>query len=71
MGTNWRFLYSNEPGKPTPDAPEVDALLARVTDGAPVADVTADTGVRHSVWKIEDKAALDRLTQAFDAMPAL
>ena len=30
-----------------------------------------DTGVRHSVWRIEDAAALDRLTQAFDAMPAL
>lgn len=54
-----------------PNAPDVDALLAQVTGGEPVADVTADTGVRHSLWKIEDAAAQDRLTQAFDAMPAL
>jgi uncharacterized protein (DUF1015 family) len=54
-----------------PDAPGVDALLAQVTSGAPVADVTADTGVRHSLWKIEGKSAVDGLTQAFDAMPAL
>ncbi len=54
-----------------PNAPDVDALLAQVTGGEPVADVTADTGVRHSLWKIEDAAVQDRLTQAFDAMPAL
>ena len=54
-----------------PNAPDVDALLAQVTSREPVADVTADTGVRHSLWRIEDAAALDRLTQAFDAMPAL
>ena len=54
-----------------PSAPGVDALLARVTSREPAADVTADTGVRHSLWRIEDAAALGRLTQAFDAMPAL
>ena len=54
-----------------PNAPDVDALLAQVTGGEPDADVTADTGVRHSLWKIEDAGAQDRLTQAFDAMPAL
>jgi uncharacterized protein (DUF1015 family) len=54
-----------------PNAPDVDALLGQVTSREPVAEVTMDTGVRHSVWRIEDAAALDRLTQAFDAMPAL
>ena len=54
-----------------PNAPDVDALLAQVTSREPVADVTVDTGVRHSLWRIEDAVALDRLTQAFDAMPAL
>jgi len=52
-------------------APVVDALLAQATSREPVADVMADTGIRHSVWRIEDAAALERLTQAFDAMPAL
>ncbi|HEX9450663.1 MAG TPA: DUF1015 family protein [Burkholderiales bacterium] len=54
-----------------PNAPDVDALLAQVAKGEPVADVTADTGVRHSLWRIEDAQLQDRLTQAFDAMPAL
>lgn len=54
-----------------PDAPAVDALLAQVTNGAPVADVTADTDVRHTLWRIGDAASMDTLTQAFDAMPAL
>ena len=54
-----------------PNALDVDALLAQVTRREPVADVTSDTGVRHSLWCIEDTAVLDGLTQAFDAMPAL
>ena len=54
-----------------PDAPVVDALLAQVTSGEPDADVTADTGVRHIVWRIGETASLDAMTQAFDAMPAL
>ena len=54
-----------------PDAPAVDALLAQVTAAEPDADVTAETGVRHSVWRIEEAASQQALTQAFDAMPAL
>ncbi len=54
-----------------PDAPAVDTLLAQVTNGVPVADVTADTGVRHTLWRIGDAASMATLTQAFDAMPAL
>jgi uncharacterized protein (DUF1015 family) len=54
-----------------PNAPAVDALLAQVTRREPDADVTADTGVRHSLWRIDDEVDLDRLTGAFDAMPAL
>lgn len=54
-----------------PRAPEVDALLAQAATGAPVADVTADTGVRHTLWRIDERAMLDRFTGAFDALPAL
>ena len=54
-----------------PDAPAVDALLAQVTTGEPDADVTADTGVRHAVWRIKEAASEHALTQAFDVMPAL
>ena len=55
-----------------PHSPEVAALLAQAAAGAPpVADVTADTGVRHTLWRIDDRAMLDRFTGAFDALPAL
>ena len=54
-----------------PQAPDVDAVLKGVSAGEPVADVTTDTGVRHTLWKIADGAAMDSLTRSFDAMPAL
>jgi len=54
-----------------PEAPDVDAVLKGVSAGEPVVDVTADTGVRHTLWKIADGAAIDSLTRSFDAIPAL
>jgi uncharacterized protein (DUF1015 family) len=54
-----------------PSAPQVDALLAQAARGAPMANVVADTGVQHTLWKIADAAAIESLTRAFDAMPAL
>jgi uncharacterized protein (DUF1015 family) len=54
-----------------PDAPEVDALLARAAEGPAAVDVTADDGVRHQLWVIEDQTAIDALTRAVDALPAL
>jgi uncharacterized protein (DUF1015 family) len=54
-----------------PNAREVDDILARCSAGAPDADVTADGGVRHSLWVVRDAGIQARLTRAFDAMPAL
>ena len=54
-----------------PAAPQMDALLERAASGTPDADVTADDGIRHTLWVIRDGATLDRITAAFDAMPAL
>lgn len=54
-----------------PDAPQVDALLAQSSTGDPIADVVADTGVRHTLWRIDGADAIERLTLGFDAMPAL
>jgi uncharacterized protein (DUF1015 family) len=54
-----------------PDAREVDDILARCSAGAPDTDVTADGGVRHSLWVVHDTEIQARLTRAFDAMPAL
>ncbi len=54
-----------------PSAPQVDAMLVQAARGDSVADVAADTGVRHTLWKITDGATIDSLTRAFAAMPAL
>jgi uncharacterized protein (DUF1015 family) len=54
-----------------PQAPEVDAMLTAAAAGQPDVDVTADDGVRHQMWVVADPAAIDRLTRAVDALPAL
>jgi uncharacterized protein (DUF1015 family) len=54
-----------------PTAPQVDKLLERASEGIPDADVTADDGIRHTIWVIRDAATLDQLAAAFDAMHAL
>jgi len=54
-----------------PAAPAIDALLAQAATGTPALDVTADDGVRHQMWVVDDEAAITELTRAFDALPAL
>ncbi len=54
-----------------PNAPEIDAILAQAAAGKPEVDVTADDGVRHEMWVISDDATIDKLTRAFDALPAI
>ncbi len=54
-----------------PDAPEVDAILASVSQNEPAADAVAESGVRHTLWVIDDDASRARLTALFDVMPAL
>ncbi len=54
-----------------PEQPAIDALIAAATDGAAAVDVTADDSVRHQLWVISDAGTIDKLTEAFDAMPAV
>ena len=54
-----------------PAAPAIDAMLARAAERAADVDVTADDGVRHQLWVIEDPGAIAALTRAVDALPAL
>jgi uncharacterized protein (DUF1015 family) len=54
-----------------PDAPKIDALLARAVQAEPAVDVAADDGVRHQLWVIADAAMIMGLTAAVDALPAL
>ncbi|MDP2832923.1 MAG: DUF1015 family protein [Pseudomonadota bacterium] len=58
-----------------PHAPEVDAILAAATQNAPDSDGVGEGvnggGVRHTLWVIRDAGAIARLTELFDALPAL
>jgi len=54
-----------------PASPAVDAILAQASTGQPDADVTADDGIRHTIWVIRDTAMIGQLTQAFDSMHAI
>src|SRR5499426_4617515 len=40
-----------------PAAPAIDAMLARAAARGPNVDVTADDGVRHQLWVVDDDAA--------------
>jgi len=54
-----------------PHQSEVDSILAAATQTTPDSDATAESGVRHTLWAIRDGATQARLTELFDAMPAL
>ena len=54
-----------------PAAAAVDAILSAASSATPDADVTAEDGIRHTIWVIRDSATLTKLTAAFDAMPAI
>jgi uncharacterized protein (DUF1015 family) len=51
--------------------PEIDALVSRITAGAPEIDFTAPDGVRHSSWPVAEQADIDFLVAAFAKLPAL
>jgi len=54
-----------------PDAPAIDAMLATATLNKADVDVTADDGVRHQMWVVDDEPTIGALTKAFNALPAI
>jgi uncharacterized protein (DUF1015 family) len=49
----------------------INAIVARATEQSPLYDLSADDGVGHTLWIIDDDAQIDTLTTLFDAMDAL
>jgi len=47
---------------------EVDKIIKSVTDGKPEYDLTADDGVKHTIWVISEEKQVSALTDYFDAM---
>jgi uncharacterized protein (DUF1015 family) len=54
-----------------PNAPVIDNIIGEATAQIPDVDVTADDHVRHSLWVIDDEKTINKLTEAFDNLPAL
>jgi uncharacterized protein (DUF1015 family) len=50
---------------------DMDAILERTTKQAPLVDVTADDGVQHTFWVIDDDATIEKISAGFDAMDAI
>ncbi len=54
-----------------PDSSSIEELLAQAARGTPEMDVTADDGIRHRVWIVDDGKMINRITTAFEALDAL
>ncbi len=54
-----------------PDAPAIDAILARIAKDAPAIDVKMDGDVRYQLWPVAGEADIEALTFAFDAFAAV
>jgi uncharacterized protein (DUF1015 family) len=49
----------------------IDALVAKVTQTQALYDLTADDGVRHTLWLITEQDKIETLSTTFDAMDCL
>lgn len=49
----------------------IRSIIDDVTRTKPVYDLTADDGIEHTLWIIDDQDTIDKLTQTVDAMDAL
>jgi uncharacterized protein (DUF1015 family) len=47
----------------------IDSLVARITDGAPIYDFTADDGIDHRLWLVSDEETIAALVDGFSAVP--
>ena len=50
---------------------EIDSLLNKVAEGTPLYDLTADDGIGHTFWMIDDQSIADKISAGFDAMEAI
>jgi uncharacterized protein (DUF1015 family) len=50
---------------------DLDEILEETAKQSPLVDVTADDGVRHTFWKIDDDATIEKISAGFEAMDAI
>lgn len=51
--------------------PEIDALVSRICEAAPVYDFTADDGIGHTIWVVAEPGMVAQLRSAFERVEAL
>jgi len=49
----------------------VEAITTKISETVPTYDLTADDGVRHTLWVVTEDDDIDTLTSTFDAMECL
>jgi uncharacterized protein (DUF1015 family) len=54
-----------------PDSDEAERLVAAATSETPIADLSADDGIRHTIWRIADTQAIARISAVIGAMKNL
>jgi uncharacterized protein (DUF1015 family) len=54
-----------------PRSRTIDAIVNQIVVGMPEVDVTADDGVRHTLWVVRDAAQVEAVTKRFNIMPCL
>jgi uncharacterized protein (DUF1015 family) len=54
-----------------PSSATADALIAKIAQGEPAADVTADDTIRHRIWVCDAAEQVEAITRCFDNMEAL
>jgi uncharacterized protein (DUF1015 family) len=54
-----------------PASASADAQIDAIAQGAPAADVTADDGIRHQIWVLDDAMRIAAIGATFEAMDAL
>ena len=50
---------------------DMDAILEETTKKVPLVDETADDGVQHTFWMIDDDTTIEKISAGFDAMDAI
>lgn len=51
------------------DVPEISGIIRQATEKPPLYDFTAEDGIRHEFYKIDEEETVQRLTELFEAVP--
>ena len=49
----------------------IEEILLEAIKGEPIADLTADTGVKHSVWRMDNEAIIAKISKEINSMETL